>query len=292
MGIASSVVRGAKSLLSGTKVVAGADPAMGAADVLGDVATGAAAGAGIGSVVPVVGTGIGAAVGGAAGGLWDLIKTHRWSTAQVIGGALPIIKDIFENGVDPQKLEAISKARDARAEQLMGSDPSMTRQKATDAANAELAPFIEEASRGPSSTGDKVMDAAGLAVDVGGALNAWRLGKLAGIGKKMNANAPTPGGPATASEPLAGTADMGNFKSAGRTAMESGAGDRVTADPSGEQLKLTGGVPGTGFTMPQSGGTMPMDQGELMRMMMAAKLRQQPKQSPPMYRSPMLNLEG
>jgi len=226
------------------------------------------------------------------------------SGAAALLGVRNLIKDVMANGPDPARLEAITKARDARAEQIMGATPNMSRQAALNAANEELKPFMDQASEGESTGGDIASDVVNIA-----GMASLAHGKF---GKKTNANAPTttpsiPPKGKVADEPelvhnaVEEAAESGNFKSASRQAAERGSMDRVTpvSEPmSGEPLRLTGGVqeperglsrnPQNGFTLPDrelpelqghvmNGAIDPVTMQEIQRLMMNAKVRSIPR---------------
>jgi len=206
---------------------------------------------------------------------------------------LPMIHDLMKGGdASPEKMDAIAKARDARVEQMMGADPSMNRQKALNAVNAELAPLLAEAEHKGPDVGELLMDAGATAA---GLYTAKKAGFFKGFGgKKTNPNAPTVGGPATATEKTNGTVDA----SAPKLPSQADAAKATFAAPKDEpelvhnktEEALEGVVEkptGTGFTMPpagfigktgDTGGVSPMDQSDLLRMAMAAKMRQRSRQ--------------
>jgi hypothetical protein len=117
-------------------------------------------------------------------------------------GAIPLIQDIFKGGADPAKLDKVKQMRDDRIEQIVGSMPGIDRNKATAQANQEFQEMISSAeNEGKASGGEIATDVAGLASDI--ALGHFAA-KGVKAGKKTNANAPTAGGPKTASEGVNG----------------------------------------------------------------------------------------
>lgn len=124
----------------------------------------------------------------------------QWGPALL--GAIPLIQDIFKGGADPAKLDKVKQMRDDRIEQLIAATPGTDRNKATTQANQEFQDMISSAeNEGKASGGEIATDVAGLAGDL--ALGHFAAKGLKG-GKKTNANAPTPGGPKTASEGVNG----------------------------------------------------------------------------------------
>lgn len=207
-------------------------------------------------------------------------------------GVGQLIKDIMAKGPDPAKLEAISKARDARAEQIMGATPNMSRQAAMDAANEELKPFMDQASQGEASGMDIAQDAINV---VGMGVMAKRGGLR--MGKKTNANAPTTGGPATGPEPVNGTTTMGKkpmmdepemVHNATEERMETGLAEAPQHNKGfsmGERLpELTGNV--------LNGTLDPISTQELQRMAMLAKIRSMRQAPPGAFRSRPLGIES
>ncbi len=150
--------------------------------------------------------------------------------ASMAAGALGVgqlIKDVMAKGPDPEKLAAITQARDARADQILAGDPSMNRQKAIDAANLELKPFLDQAGQGESTGMDIAQDVINVAGMGALAAGAGKLGKGAAAligGKKTNANAPVPGGPKTASEGVNGALEQAKPRQA-ETAKRAMRGD-------------------------------------------------------------------
>jgi hypothetical protein len=251
-----------------------------------------------------------------------------------------LIHDLFKGGQpDQEKMDAISKVRESMADQILASQPGVSRTKAVAMANEQLAPLIDKvASGGGRDWGEVAMDAAALG------MGGYMAHKAGVFGKKTNPNAPTPGGPATSVERVNGTTDAASPKmpSQADTAKQSMTGnanlpakymgrdepeaihnaaeealegtvERPSRDMAGmpgksggtmEATRLPSGflgkeadavagmnVPdaGTGFSMgnagllgkapdaPFSGGASPMDQSDLLRLAMAAKMRQRPR---------------
>ena len=193
-------------------------------------------------------------------------------------GAIPLVQDIFKSGADPEKIAGIKKMRDDRIEQIVGSMPGMDRNKATAQANQEFQEMISHAEgEGKATAGELAGDVATLAGGI--ALGKFARGKLS---KKTDANAPTTGGPATASEKING---VDTAAKPAQNAMVGKVNDapEVIHNPIVEK-------PQTGFQMNSprltmdgaTGGTQPLDDAQLRQMMMKAQLMKRARGNPGM----------
>ncbi len=217
----------------------------------------------------------GAAVGGPVG------------IAVTAASFLPLLMDLAKSGgQDPAKLDEIEQARNNMAERLVASE-GISREKAMAIVNEQMKPLIAEAHESAGPSGGELLGDAAVA----------GLGLLAHkrIGRSAKAKSPevTP-----SAEPAAvdiGSAPRqreyigagGARKQAEESAMRSGKMDSV----SGGQSRLPAvreptpePVAERGFqAVPEDGGTEPMSDDDLLRMLVMAKLRSAPRRPPGAY---------
>lgn len=225
------------------------------------------------------------AVGEGAGKIGSMISKYvpaamQWGNGAL--GAIPIVRDLLKGGADPEKIAQVKKMRDDRIEQIVGSMPGIDRNKATAQANDEFHTMISQAeNEGTTSPGEIAGDAAGLAGDL--LMGKYMRRGMEG-GKKTNANAPTPGGPKTASEGVNGVDTAA--KPMQNTMAKAPDEPEMVHNAVEERAEM----PSTGFTMNSprltmngaTGGMSPVDREELMRAAMKAKMMDRARQNPGM----------
>ncbi len=197
--------------------------------------------------------GLGGAVGGPAGAAIGL--------GSLAFDVIPLINDLAKGDGDPAKVEAIKQARDGMAQKLVEAK-GIPLDQAMLEVNDQLKPLIDEAAANQQGTtpGEVATDLAGLA---GGVFLAHKAGFL-GKGK-------------AAAKPV-------RTRAVSRKAKPAAVADEpetaAVEEPETRQAML----------VPPDGGTMPFDQDELKRMMIAAQMRGQPMRPPGMQMQPRLGL--
>lgn len=210
----------------------------------------------------------------------------KWGPALL--GAIPLVQDLLKGGADPEKIAKVKQMRDDRIEQLIGSDPSNNRNKATAQANDEFKQMMDQVeNEGKAGAGEIAMDVASLAGDVA-------LGHFAakGMGKKVNSNAPAAGGPTTATEGV-----NGKLSAVAPAPSPVKATPDVETGPTPEaKIHDAELLPESGFTFGQAprigmdgvtGGMSPRDMADLQASMMKAKMMQRARMNPGMSGVPI-----
>lgn len=216
--------------------------------------------------------------------------------ALMAAGFAPLIMDLFKSGApDKSAIDQVVAQRDSKVQQLVGA--GMKQADAEAQVNAEIEPILNQMHKSDGPSGGELL--ADAATGVAGVIAGRKLfpkskpkigdANLDHTKLPENSGVSQPGKPAQEMSNLgehgdsqgARNIDSGNFKSAAREAAERGSMDSVSGDTPGKFGGYLAGPSaqpaqrGFNLTSPD-GGSMPIDREELMRMAIAAKIRQSP----------------